>query len=162
MNDKNLDKWCVQVKQSQGKKEERLKTKKGKQRRKDVGKGSKKTAVKCTEMGLKGWTDGMDEKMQERFGGVQIEWRSLSVYGGLKPHVSAWGEDTTILHTHARKECRHLHPPGALVSRMCFSCQLCWQKPLTCHLHCIFRLLHKIINKYTPLFHGHLPLYSAS
>lgn len=70
--------------------------------------------------------------------------------------------------THTCKEaCRHLHPPGAphasfqnlfLMPTFC-----CSQKLSTRHLHCVlhqFRLA-KQINKYTLLFQGHLPSYSA-
>lgn len=82
---------------------------------------------------------------------MQIEWRSLSTYGGLKPHVSAWGEDTATLHTHARKNavtCTH-QGHRTLVSRIYSSCQFfcCSQKLLMCHL-LLFRIA-KQINKYT-------------
>lgn len=98
---------------------------------------------------------------------MQIEWRSLSVYFGLKPHVSAWGEDTATLHTHARKNAvTRIHQGHrTLVSRIHLSCQLSAahvkKKLLTCHLRLVFHLV-KQINKYTLLFRGHLPSYSAA
>lgn len=75
-----------------------------------------------------GWWGGWRDT-REVLGGekeMQIERRSLSVFGGLKPHVSAWGEDTTTVHTHARKNgitCAH-QGHGTLVSRIHFSRQL--------------------------------------
>lgn len=92
---------------------------------------------------------------------ADAEWRSGSIYSWLKPHVSAWGEDTAALRTHARNECRHSHPSG--VPHACFhnlfspANFLCSQKLLTCHLRCV--CLPKRINKYTQLFLGHLSSY---
>lgn len=75
-----------------------------KQCRKDVGKGyekyekeicivnERKSAVKEAGMGATAGLMGWMKRHKRGFGGekeMQIERRSLSVYGGLKPHVSA-------------------------------------------------------------------------
>lgn len=180
LDDKYTDRWCVQERESgreRGRLERRRWEKKVKRCRKDVGKGyekckrkrcivkERKVAVRAAgttaQTRLMGWT----KRHKRGFGGggkdADAEWRSGSIYSWLKPHVSAWGEDTAALRTHARNECRHSHPSG--VPHACFhnlfspANFLCSQKLLTCHLRCV--CLPKRINKYTQLFLGHLSSY---
>lgn len=103
--------------------------KKVKRCRKDVGRGcekwkrkqcivkDRKAAVRGAGTAAKTRLMGWMRRHKRAFGGgggkdADAEWRSMSMYDLLKPHVPAWGEDTTALRTHAKNECRHSHPSG--------------------------------------------------
>lgn len=178
LDDKYTDRWCVQERES-GREKGRL------ERRREKRWNDAEKMLAKDMRNVKGndvlWKKGRwlseQQEQQHRWdwwderrdtsgalgGGkdADAEWRSGSIYSWLKPHVSAWGEDTAALRTHARNECRHSHPSGVL--HACFhnlfspANFLCSQKLLTCHLRCV--CLPKRINKYTQLFLGHLSSY---
>lgn len=121
--------------------------------------------------GSKSRADGIDEETWEslwREKDMQIEWRSLSTNGGLKPHVSAWGEDTATLRTHARNNdvtCTHQgHHTLVFQNLFLLPTFCCLQKPLACRLRCGLHLvrLAKQINKYSLLLQGHLPSWPVN